>query len=166
MRRLFLLFIALVYGFQMFGTNISYSFNEQAETAPNFTDSLGFFVDQEAQYSIEEILGFPATKFTPLTEEIELTAPVVLWTRITLTNEGNNGFDGYFRLFTFIDSIWMYTLQDGEIIDVTFSGNALEPFEKNLATNQNNLPFSLYQGETKTYYFKMRYDQLICSNEC
>jgi signal transduction histidine kinase/DNA-binding response OmpR family regulator len=166
MRRLFFLFITLVYGFQVFGTNISYRFNEKAEAAPHFTDSLGFFIDQDAQYSIEEVLSFPATKFSPLTEETELSAPVVLWTSVTLSNENQYRFDGYFRLFTFIDSIWMYTLQDGNVIDVAFSGSHLEPFKKNLSTNRNYLPFSLYHGETKTYYFKMRCDQLICSNEC
>lgn len=166
MRRFFLLFISLAYAFQMFGSNISYSFNEQNDTSPNFTDSLGFFVDQKAQYSIEDLLSFPATKFSPLTEDIELSAPVVLWTSVTLTNEGNNGFDGYFRLFLFIDTIWMYTIQNGEIIDVTFSGNNLKPLEKNLSTNQNHLPFSLYRGETKTYYFKMRLDRLLCSQKC
>lgn len=166
MRRFLIVLIALVHGFQMFGTNISYRFNEQTESSPNFTDSLGFFVDKEAHYSIEEILGFPATKFTLLTEDVELSAPVVLWTKVTLTNENQNRFDGYFRLFTYIDSIWMYTIQDGEVIDVAFSGNNLEPLEKSLSTNRNNLPFNLYHGETKTYYFKMRYNQLICSNQC
>ncbi|WP_367388873.1 ATP-binding protein [Lewinella sp. LCG006] len=166
MRRFFLLFISLAYAFQMFGSNISYSFNKQNDTSPNFTDSLGFFVDQKAQYSIEDLLSFPATKFSPLTEDIELSAPVVLWTSVTLTNEGNDELDGYFRLFTFIDSIWMYTIQDGMVINITFSGNNLPPSEKNLSSYNNNLPFSLYRGESKSFFFKMHYNKLSCSNQC
>ncbi len=166
MQRPILLLILLVSCLQMFGSNISYNFNENTNNSPNFTDSLGFFLDKEATYSFEEILSLSSSKFIPLEDDAKLSAPLVLWTSVTLTNEGNDRFDGYFRLFTFIDSIWMYTIQNGKVIDVAITGNSLRPSEKSLSSNRSNLPFSLYPGETTTYYFKMRYNSLVCSNKC
>lgn len=141
-------------------------FKNGEEAQARFTDSLEVLFDYEGQLSISEILDDPDAKFSVWNGERELVSPMVIWSRIRLTNSRSSTLDGYFRFFSFIDSIWVYTVEDGNVIDQTFTGNVLRPWDKDLLTNHSNIPLSLLSGETRTYYFKRSYSIINCPMTC
>ncbi len=71
----------------------------------DFADSLNFVLDPAAQFSIADILRVPDSRFRSLAQSEQIEAPTVIWTKIQLTNAGLKSQNGYFQLFTYIDSI-------------------------------------------------------------
>ena len=166
MRWLLLLFSYLVFCLHLFGGEPQFHPLKNLNEAPRFSDSLAFYLDPTSSLKIDDIRQLPDSLFTPLGVNTPLEPPLSLWCRIQLTNTAPQRYDGYFRLFTFIDSIWMYTFADEQLQDVTFTGNVLPPFEKSLFANQTSIPFSLYPSDTKTYYFQLHLNKLLCDNHC
>ena len=128
-------------------------------SAMRFEDSIEVLMNKDGLLTIEEIIdstNLPFKKYKK-NQYGSPEGPFVIWSRLQLTNNGTKPNDSYFRLNTFIDSISVYTVKNGKIINEQFAGNSEEPLKKTLLTIFVNVPFSIDPGETKRYYFRLYY---------
>lgn len=161
------LVLALCVSFTLFGSGTPhYTFREGTTDRPYFNDSLLVFIDNDSKLQLEDILKLQAAEFGPIENDKPYISPASIWTRVTLTNKTTGSLQQVFRFYKFVDSIWMYTLQAGEIKELAFTGFSQKPLDKTVPSPQNSLPFTLYEGETKTFYVKLKFNESNCSNSC
>ncbi|GJM32059.1 MAG: hypothetical protein DHS20C18_10600 [Saprospiraceae bacterium] len=159
MRFLFLLFLLTnsLYRASASDTIFSHTFTDDLEWNLTLSDSMELFLDQESVYNIEEVLQLSAGQFTRPDQEKETKGPITVWSRIQLFNAGAQVRYDYFHFCTNADSLWVYTVENGRVIEEQFTGSSLKPKHKSLPAAQNYIPYNLEVGEQKIYYFKIHF---------
>ena len=134
----------------------AYVFKGEASEQGNIRlgDSLEFYLDTDGHLLIEDILQMPAPAFSRPDQLADLPPDAVVWSRIHLANQRDNAVERFFSLYAYLDTVWVYTVKDGKVVDRQVTGSALKPSEKKLRSSLNYISFSLDAGDTKTFYFK------------
>ena len=155
----FLLLIASCSGFSR-DTLFVHSFLNDENSLLEFSDSLDIYVDRSNELTIEDILALPNEAFAANETLAKFQLPFTAWSRIRLVNNTKKTCFKHLAFRTFIDSISMYTVENGEVVEVQFTGKVLPPAEKSLLGNCNCLPFFLSPGQSKDFYFEIKYDSV------
>lgn len=138
-------------------TIFTYLIKEEIDWGLRLTDSIQVFVDQNGVYDINEVLGLPESSFRRLDQKERTQGPTYSWSRIRMKNNGTETLLHYFQFCGDPDSIWVYTVENGKVINEQFTGNSLPPTQKSLPAAQNYIPYSLEAGQHKDYYFRMHF---------
>ncbi len=134
----------------------AYTFTEEAseQSTLRLGDALEFYPDKDGRLLIEDILRMPDLAFSRPDQLADLPADAVIWSRIRLTNQMDNAVERFFSLYAYMDTVWVYAVKDGKLVDRQMTGGTLKPSEKKLRSSLNYVSFSLDAGDTKTFYFK------------
>ncbi len=136
-------------------TIFTHVFRADVDRSFRFGDSIDLLLDQKGDFTIEKLLNDPQKPaFSSLPEEIHPTPPFVVWSRIRFVNAGTTARRCYFRFFAYADSIRVYAVRDGKVVDRGLTGSALKPTEKSLRSSLNYYPFQVDAGEEKVFYFR------------
>lgn len=138
-------------------TIFNYFIKEKVEWGLQLTDSMQVFVDQDGVYDINSVLALPASSFRRLDQKKSTQGPTYSWSRIRMNNNGAETLLHYFQFCGDPDSIWVYTVENGKVINEQFTGSSLPPTQKSLPAAQNYIPYSLEAGQHKDYYFRMHF---------
>lgn len=136
-------------------------FQDEEQGKISFFDSLYVYVDRDNRYSIQDILRMPELEFRRYTEADELPAPFTAWTKLVLINHGKKARHDYFSVCKDAYLTWIYSVEDGRILDEQCAGVSLTTAEKNIPSNYYYIPVSLDAGEQKTFYIKAFFDKSV-----
>lgn len=120
-----------------------------------FFDSLYVFLDEEQRYDIEDIINADGIEFQRPTADMQPSPPFTVWSKLVLRNEGKIARHEYFSFCLDADSSWVYTLNDGKIVDKQFTGSRLKPSGKSIPSIYHYTPVSIGAGEEKVFYFRL-----------
>ena len=128
----------------------------------DLSKDLRILVDQNAALTVDEV--FRSREFQNndrsdefLSQNKVLQPPFVVWSKVSIANHGINTRDDYLVLCNRADSIRVYTVSNGQVVNINLTGSALKPGSKYLPLFNNYLPLQLTPGETKTFYFKTHF---------
>ena len=148
-----------------------YSFDNNPENIHVFTDenqkkvsfdkSLVVFLDEAGIYDIRDVLKLEDTKFKRPDSTMQAEPPFVVWSKLILKNEGQSSRYEYFSFCLDADSVRIYTLEDGEIVNEQFAGKWQQPFERSIPSLYSYIPVSLNAGQEKVFYFRTFFSESL-----
>lgn len=155
-----LLLLSLISFSQSFALDslFTYQYTAEDQRSRSLSDSIDLFIDFEHRLGVEDIAVLADSLFTPSERRTDLEGQLTIWSRIKMVNQEARSQSDFWRFIPGLDSIWVYTFQEGQLIQTQFTGNVLPPSEKSLLGSCNCLPFSLNPNETKTFYFKLKFN--------
>lgn len=136
-------------------------FTDEAKKKVFFYDSLYVFLDFERDYDIGDILKLKHTEFKRPDSTMRAEPPFVVWTKLKLKNEGKSSRHEYFSFCLEADSIWIYTIEEGKIINEQFAGKFQQPSERSIPSLHSFVPVSVDAGKEKVFYFRTFFSQQV-----
>ncbi len=138
-------------------TIFTYLIEEEIGWNLRLTDSMQVFVDADGVYGINDVLALPESSFRRLDQKERTSGSTYSWSRIRMKNSGTETRLHYFHLCNDPDSIWVYTIEYGRVINEQFTGSSLPPSQKSIPAAQNYIPYSLDAGQQRDYYFRLHF---------
>ncbi len=126
-----------------------------------FYDSVKVMTDPGSEMTIEKVLQLPDSTFMEVAQ-VEIPAPPFsLWSRLTFRNTGSAPIREHLQFCDEADSIWVYRIKEGKLIETHLTGATLKPSAKHFPSLANLTPLTLDPGESATYYFKLWYNREV-----
>ncbi|MEZ4886552.1 MAG: ATP-binding protein [Chitinophagales bacterium] len=152
-----LLFVLFCFFFlQTIEANSTYTFGESFVERVSLGDSIGFFLEVEKQYQIEDLLHASDTIFAPIeNKDQKMEGQTTVWSKVLLINKSTQTQNGYFSLCSLADSGRVYAVINNQVVDERITGNKMPPTHKSLPSTDNYVPFQIRKGEQILYYFKV-----------
>ncbi len=138
-------------------TIAAHAYGGKIDTYIQLRNKCEILLDPTGQLSIEDILRDSTRQFSPASGEVLPPLPFVCWNRIRVTNTGSQSRHDYFIAYIYSDSVWMYSVDGEQVVEEGLSGGSVHPNKKFLPTIGADFPFSLAPGQTRDYYFRMKY---------
>lgn len=129
-------------------------FHDDVQEKVGFEDSLYLFLDWKGTYDIEQIINSPELAFVRSPQTREDKGHLVVWTKLILKNLGTQTRNEYFSHCSDADTIWIYTVKNGKVIDQKVTGFRFKPDQRSILSKYIYSPVTLDAGEEKTFYFK------------
>jgi len=129
-------------------------FHGESPKSLTLGDSMLFHEDVSGDINVQQWLE--TEQFDTFSQHRQGHQPYV-WTSVKLTNSSDEAVNSFFKFCNRSDSIWVYTEEDGMLIEQGFTGSSVHPRDKTLPSAFNYHPIHLDQGETRTYHLRMHY---------
>lgn len=158
--RLYLLFFVALFstpGCQASDTIATHQYGGDIDDFILLSRKCEILLDPAGQYSIKDILEDENPDFSRYDWSPLPPFPFVSWNRVRLTNTGDNTRHDYFINYIYADSIWMYVVDNGVVVEELLTGGMIHPADKYVAGIGAELPFSLAPGQTLDFYFRSKY---------
>jgi signal transduction histidine kinase/DNA-binding response OmpR family regulator len=116
-------------------------------------DSTRILLDLENQYSIESMIRMEDHQFKSIGTEYP-KGGFYGWIKMNLQNKGQKTRHEYLNFCSAIDSIWIYKVINGQVIETGFAGGVTRPAHYELKSNFSYHSLSLQPGDSVSYFFK------------
>lgn len=150
---LLVLSIGPLYSFTNNPVNI-HVFTDENQKKVSFDKSLVVFLDEAGTYDIKDVLKLEDSKFKRPDSTMLAEPPFVVWSKLILKNEGQSSRYEYFNFCLDADSVRIYTLEEGEIVNEQFAGKWQKQIERSIPSLYSYIPVSLNAGQEKVFYFR------------
>lgn len=163
MRGFFLFFFIFFLSATTQGADNSYSYKilEDSDYSDFTSDSLKFIIDHSNKLTIEEAIQQLAASKEHLSEMVlqENIPNTHIWTSITIKNTSDQIKNEYFQFCKLVQFATVFTVEDTIVQDIKLTGSGLKPSEKSMPLSSNQILFGLDPGKTKTFYFKIEFQE-------
>lgn len=134
-----------------------FRFTDELQGKIAIDEYLGIVVDKNENYDIERILKAGDITYSSGDVDFDVKGGITLWTRIQLSNESSEPKHELLTFCNLADSIWIFTVENGHVIEEKATGRAFRIPAKYLPSTYNYSPVSLDVGQKKTFYFKIKF---------
>ncbi|MEZ4948293.1 MAG: ATP-binding protein, partial [Saprospiraceae bacterium] len=125
-------------------------------------DSTKILVDVDRQYSIEDIIQMGDQPFKNVEKDYP-NGGFYGWIKLNLHNVDQKTRHEYFNFCNAIDSIWIYKVDHGKVMETDIAGGVMRPSHYELKSNYSYHSLSLQPGDSVSYYFQFYFNNQTAS---